>query len=93
MDHELSPSGHIPINDATLQQMSKEERAFWDDFLPRITAAIERAEERADTIPYEIPADLRPMVQTALHKYKGRKYCQMYQLAHLFNFGALVVVH
>jgi hypothetical protein len=83
----LSPSGHIPLNEETMSGMHSTERAFWEDFLPRVMETINEKRDSDATLPYEFPPELLPDFQTAINVYAGDKYCQISQIRKMFSFG------
>jgi hypothetical protein len=81
----LSPSGHIPLNRETLNRLSKEERAFWNDFLPRIMAAMKEAEETGEEKPYKLTPELENLFRVGITAYAGDQYCQIHQIRSIFD--------
>jgi hypothetical protein len=82
---QLSPSGHIAMTAAVMQEMSEEERSFWDRFLPNATAVIEAEKAKGSPFPYEIPGGLLDDFRTAVTVYDGDQYCQISQLRGIFD--------
>lgn len=87
MGQELSPDGHIPLNEETLSKMVPGERAFWDKFLPLASEEIDKAVENETEIPYRPSPELQSLYETAITAYKGSSYCQVNQLMNIFSFN------
>lgn len=75
--------GGIPLNENTLESLSKEERDFWNEFLP---LAQKEIDENTGKRPYQPSKKLQDMYNLALEKYDAKKYCQIQQLLNIFNF-------
>jgi hypothetical protein len=81
----LSPSGHIPLDEGTLQEMSKQERDFWEGFLEKVSDLLDKLSDAEAPRPYAIPVELQDSFRTAVGQYDGDKYCQMSQLRTIFD--------
>ena len=86
----LSPSGHIPLNQETLEGLSADARQFWGEFLPKVMMAIKEEEEKKSSVPYDFSPDLHDYLQTAVTFYEGDKYCQVHQIRQLFDCSNIV---
>lgn len=74
----------VPLDKERLVNMSKEEEAFWNEFLDKIQVIVNNLTEdewgRA-----RLPQDLIEKYNTAIKRYNGSQYCQMRQIARIFN--------
>ena len=89
MNHRLSPSGHIPLNEETLSGMSPEERAFWEGFLEKIFAVIQEEEDKGSPEPLSLPPELAAEFRVAITVYDGDQYCQIAQIRNLFDCSGI----
>lgn len=85
MSAQLGPGGHIPLNNATLEQMSEEERLFWQGFLIRAKYFVDAEKEKGSSFPYTLPPRLFADLRKALTVYDGEKYCQVNQILGIFG--------
>ena len=84
-DQQLASFGHIPLNEETLSQMDALERAFWDEFLPKVMSAFSAEEEKDSSRPFAFPDNLLPDFNKAITVYSGDKYCQISQIREIFD--------
>jgi hypothetical protein len=70
----------VPLTGAVLEDMSEEERAFWQGFLQAVQTF---RQESGETTP--LPESLLEQYQIAISKYDGLQYCQVRQIQELYG--------
>lgn len=88
---EKSPSGHIPLNEETLQKMTPNERAFWENFLYRVDRCVRNEVRAGASRPYRFPETLRELLSIAVKLYDGNQYCQVNQIREVFDCAGVGV--
>ncbi|MDP1690157.1 MAG: hypothetical protein Q8L52_03080 [bacterium] len=79
------------MDSITLDAMKPAERAFWNEFLPKVFGAIAEVDESACDSPRKLPDELVAEFRTAVTVYGGDKYCQMHQIRGFFDCTAVPV--
>ena len=80
-----------PMDPPTMAAMDKNERLFWQGFLNRAMALIRENRAEGKAVPWEAPDWLKEKYEEALRQYDGAKWCQMHQLAELFQLQEDVI--
>jgi len=76
----------VSLDEDILDTMPFEERAFWISFLEQARQEAHDAENLGHIRPFRPSLSLLISYRRAIGDYDGARYCQVRQLAKIFNF-------